>query len=103
MWIYQTKRAIIDTQGATPWGIPKEANTLINSPIAATNTINALMYPVVGLSDVNKTIKRGKHKGENKYLRNMYKYWVPFTKQIEQLQDFSEDESVFQVFEQSNL
>lgn len=105
MWIYQTKRAIVDTQGATPWGIPKEANTLINSPIAATNTINALMYPVIGLPDLfsGEKIKSGKHKGEYKYPRNIYKYWIPFTKQIEQLQDFAEDETVFQVFEKSNL
>ena len=105
MWIYQVRRSIVDTQGSVPWGIPTEMNTLINSPIAATNTINALMYPVIGLPDLfsGEKIKSGKHKGEYKYLRNIYKYWLPFTKHIEQLQDFDTDESVFQVFDKSNL
>lgn len=103
MWIYQTKRAITDINGSTPWGIPMEMNTLINSPIAASNVVNAFLYPFTGIGDINETIKSGKHKGENKYVRNITKYLVPFYGQIEQLKDMDEDNGVFQVFEKNNL
>lgn len=98
MWIYQTKRAIMDVRGSTPYGVPMEMTKMINSPMAATNTVNALMYPFVGLPDIDKTIKSGRYKGWNKYGRNMLKYWVPFYNQIDQLQHMGEDESVFAVF-----
>lgn len=98
MWIYQTKRAIMDVRGSTPYGVPMEMTKMINSPMAATNTVNALMYPFVGLPDIDKTIKSGRYKGWNKYGRNMLKYWTPFYNQIDQLQHMDEDESVFAVF-----
>lgn len=103
MWIYQTKRAIMDVRGSTPYGVPMEMTKMINSPMAATNTVNALMYPFVGLPDIDKTIKSGRYKGWNKYGRNMLKYWVPFYNQIDQLQHMGEDESVFAVFDQNNM
>ena len=103
MWIYQVKRAIVDVQGSIPLGIPTELNTLINSPFSATNTVNALLYPVMGIGDVFKEVGSGKHKGENKYLRNLEKHWVPFYKHIEQYMEMGEDEGVFAVFNKSNL
>lgn len=103
MWIYQTKRAITDVNGSTPWGVPMEMNTLINSPIAATNVINSFLYPIIGIGDITETIKSGKYKGENRYLRNVTKYTVPFYGQIEQLYNMGEDNGVFQVFEKNNL
>lgn len=103
MWIYQTKRAIMDVRGSTPYGVPMEMTKMVNSPMAATNTVNALMYPFVGLPDIDKTIKSGRYKGWNKYGRNMLKYWVPFYNQIDQLQHMGEDESVFAVFDQNNI
>lgn len=99
MWIYQTKRAIVDFNGSQPLGIPMEITTILNSPIAATNTVNALMYPFTGLDDINETIQRGDYAGWNKYGRNMLKYWVPFYNQIDQLSKMDEDEAVFAVFE----
>lgn len=103
MWIYQTKRAITDINGSTPWGIPMEMNTLINSPIAASNVVNSFIYPFAGIEDINETIKSGKHKGENRYFRNIKKYLIPFYGQIEQLGEMDTDNSVFQVFEKNNL
>ena len=103
MWIYQTKRALMDVNASVPWGIPMEMTKMINSPIAATNTVNALMYPLFGLPDLNEQIKSGRYKGWNKYGRNMLKYWVPFYNQIIQLQNMDEDESVFAVFDQTNM
>lgn len=103
MWIYQTKRAITDVRGSTPVGIPLEMNTLINSPIAASNVVNSFLYPFIGINDINEKIKSGKHKGENKYWRNVAKYTVPFYGQIEQLNEMDTDNGVFQVFEKNNL
>lgn len=103
MWIYQTKRAITDINGSTPWGIPMEMNTLINSPIAASNVVNSFIYPFAGIGDINETIKSGKHKGENRYFRNIKKYLIPFYGQIEQLREMDTDNGVFQVFEKNNL
>lgn len=103
MWIYQTKRAITDINGSTPWGIPMEMNTLINSPIAASNVVNSFIYPFAGIGDINETIKSGKHKGENRYFRNIKKYLIPFYGQIEQLGEMDTDNGVFQVFEKNNL
>lgn len=103
MWIYQTKRAITDVNGSTPWGIPLEMNTLINNPIAASNVVNSMLYPIVGIGDITETISRGKHKDENKYFRNMKKYFLPFYGQIEQLIEMGEDDGVFKVFDKSNL
>ena len=103
MWIYQTKRAITDVNGSTPWGIPMEMNTLINSPIAASNVVNSFLYPFVGIGDINDKIRSGKHKGENKYFRNIQKYLIPFYGQIEQLNEMDTDNGVFQVFEKNNL
>lgn len=103
MWIYQIKRAIVDVQGSVPIGIPTELNTLINSPIAATNTVNALLYPFVGVGDIGTKIQRGKYKGRDKYFRNLEKYWLPFVKHFEQLLNMDEDQGVFQVLDKSNL
>lgn len=103
MFIYQTKRAITDVNGSTPWGIPMEMNTLINSPIAASNVVNSFIYPFAGIGDINETIESGKHKGENRYFRNIEKYLIPFYGQIEQLNEMDTDNGVFQVFEKNNL
>ena len=103
MWIYQTKRAITDVNGSTPWGVPMEMNTLINSPIAASNVINSFLYPFAGIGDIDETIKSGKHKGENRYFRNIKKYLIPFYGQIEQLKEMDTDNGVFQVFDKNNL
>lgn len=102
MWIYQTKRAILELEGSS-WGITSEGIKLLNNPIPATNTVNTLMYPVVGLPDLDDKIKKGKYKGWNKYERNMLKYWTPFYDQIDQLQHMDEDESVFSIFDKTTL
>lgn len=98
MFMYQVKRSTVDVNGSTPWGIPMEMNTLINSPVAATNTVNSLLYPFVCIDDIGETIKSGPHKGENKYWRNIKKYTVPFYGQLEQIYNMGEDESVFNIF-----
>lgn len=90
-------------RGSTPWGFPLEITTLLNSPISSTNTVNSIMYPLVGLPDMDKKLKSGKHKGENKYWRNIRKYWIPYYKHIEQLYNMDEDESIFNVFDTYNM
>lgn len=103
-WIYQTKRALLDTEASMP--VPQAASsilTTINSPMASLNTINGFLYAFYGLSngDVFTEIKSGDHKGENKYKRNMLKYVFPFFKDWEQMQKMDEDDAIFKVFENS--
>ena len=103
-WIYQTKRALLDTEASMP--VPQAASsilTTINSPMASLNTINGFFYAFYGLGngDVFTEIKSGDHKGENKYVRNMLKYVFPFFKDWEQMQKMDEDDAIFKVFENS--
>lgn len=100
-WIYQVKRLMLDTEASMPH--PKAISsglTILQSPMAGVNTVNSLLYTWYGLTngDIVTDIKSGKHKGENKYWRNMKKYNLPFFKDWEQMQNMSEDEAIFQVF-----
>lgn len=102
MFIYQTKRLKLDLEAGTPIGAIINGKTILNSPIAAVNTINGWIYPFFGLEDINDTIQSGPYKGWNKYFRNVLKYTVPFYNQIDQLMRMDEDESVFSIFDNSN-
>lgn len=101
MWIYQIKRALMEVNASVPLGIPQEITKMINSPIASTNTVNALLYPFMGLPHITETLQSGRYKGWNKYGRNMLKYWAPFYNQIDQLIHLDEDDAPFGVFEYS--
>ena len=102
MWIYQTKRALLDIEAMNPIGAFLNAKTMLNSPIASVNTINGFLYPIFGLPDINDTIKSGPYKGWNKYGRNFLKYTVPFYNQIDKILKLGEDESIFSIFDNSN-
>ena len=100
-WIYQVKRLLLDSEASMPH--PKAISsglTILQSPMACFNTMNSLLYSFYGVTngDIVTDIKSGKHKGENKYWRNMKKYNLPFFKDWEQMQNMAEDESIFQVF-----
>ena len=104
-WIYQTKRMIIESESGMPWH-PKmvlSGLTMLQSPMASINTFNGFMYAFYGIYNgdfigSNSIIKSGKHKGDWRYGRNMLKYVFPVYKDIEQLQNLDEDDSIFQVF-----
>ena len=101
-WIYQTKRALLDTQASMPH--PKMLSnmlTIFQSPMASVNMMSSLLYVIYGITngDIMKTIKSGDHKGENKYWRNIVKYDLPFFKDFEQMQKMDTDDGVFKIFE----
>lgn len=48
-----------------------------------------------------KEIQSGRHKGENKYWRNIVKYDLPFYKDWENLVTLDENDSLFKVFDYS--
>ena len=103
-WIYQVKRLILDTEASLP--VPQAISsglTILQSPMSGVNTVNSLLYSFYGITngDIATKIKSGPHKGENKYWRNMKKYNLPFFKDWEQMQNLAEDESIFQVFQNS--
>lgn len=99
MWIYQTKRMLLDVHASTPTGAILEAKTMINSPVPSINTFNGFLYPFLGWRDLNRTLRSGPNAGENAYWRNVKKYTLPFWKDINQIQNMDEDESIFSIFE----
>jgi hypothetical protein len=98
MWIYQIKRAILDTKGSTPVGLPAELFTMLNSPIPVAQTIKFSLYPLFGLADIGETVKSGQYKGWNKYVRGIIKYTIPWYAQLNQLWNMDEDDSSFIIF-----
>lgn len=103
-WIYQTKRMMTETEASMPGlGMPNAILTILQSPMAGINTLNSMMYVLYGLfnGDITEDIKSGKHKGENRYIRNVIKYDLPFFKDWERLQTMDEDDALFKVFEYS--
>lgn len=103
MAMYQVRRLKMETMASVPVLMLTEIVNMLNSPVAATNTINSLLYMFVGLPDVAKKVKRGKYKGWNLYVANMYKYFIPFTNQIDQLMNMDEDDAIFAIFEKKNM
>lgn len=103
MAMYQVRRLKMETMASVPVLMLTEIVNMLNSPIAATNTINSLLYMFVGLPDVAKQVKRGRYKGWNLYVANMYKYFIPFTNQIDQLMNMDEDDAIFAIFERKNM
>lgn len=98
LWMYVVKRCLFDEKATTVWGLPSEAKTLINNPIASVQTMAGLLYPILGIGDITETIKSGRYKGWNKYERNILKYTIPFYSQIDQLLHIDEDPYIFGVF-----
>ena len=101
MWIYQTKRLIMDLSTSNPIGATLNFRTMLNSPIAATNTVNSLLYPIFGIGDITETIQRGPYAGWNKYGRNVLKYTTPFYDYIDQIYRMDEDDAAFKIFDSS--
>lgn len=101
-WIYQTRRMIMDTEASMP--NPKMLSnfvTMMNSPFGGLQTITSFLYIFYGLSngDLFEDIQSGKHKGENRYFRNLQKYVLPFYKDMEQMQNMDTDDAIFKVFD----
>lgn len=104
--LYLAKRALMEERSSIPlltvdmpWGLLTETLKLFNNPVAATNTASKLRYYFM-FGDLNKEVQRGPHKGENKYYHGVaHKAFL--TRFIKQMEDFSEDESVFKIFDSS--
>lgn len=103
--LYQLKRLLLDERAFSPTGIVTTGKTMLNSPIPAINTVNGLLYPIVGLTnkDIDETIKSGYYKGWNKYVRNLLKYTVPYWYQIEQLKRMNTDDDQFLIFDSGQM
>lgn len=100
-WIYQIRRMIMDTEASMPNPyILNQFITIMNSPFGGIQTMTSMLYLLFGITngDIFEKIQSGQHKGENKYWRNVKKYFLPFTKDIEQMQNMGTDDSIFQVF-----
>lgn len=101
MFMYQVNRMKLDEIAATFPGALYESKTVINSPIASVSTVNGLLYPFLGLQDLDKTVQRGRYKGWNKYWKNTLFYTVPFWKNIDQLEHLGDEDTLFYIFDNS--
>lgn len=104
-WIYQTRRMLNETESTMPLS-PKWLDStlqIMQSPMAGINTLNSMLYIIMGLfnGDITDTVKSGSHKGENRYMRNVIKYDLPFFKDWERIQNFDTDDSLFKAFDYS--
>lgn len=102
-WNYIFKRLRLETFGSIPVGVLFEQKTLLNSPIAATNVINGMLYPFFSYKDWDRTLKSGPYKGWNAFYANLVRYTVPFAKDIKQFMEFGDDESVMRIFDAENM
>ena len=69
--------------------------TLLNSPIAATNTLNTFV-DLVSFGKMTEYYEDGKFKGENKYLHTLEKDLPLYGKIKQQFIDFQEENGMFQ-------
>lgn len=94
--MYLVKRGTMELNASNPIGVVTEADKMVNNPIASTKVINSLLYPFWGLfnGDMFEEMKRGRHKGENKYWYRVRRYTLPFYKDVEQYMYWAEDEGV---------
>lgn len=104
--MYQVKRMIMDEEVAmpiTPLQMLYNSWNMLQSPMACLNSCESLLYLAFGLlkGDVTDTIKTGKHKGENRYWRNVKKYVLPAYKDYEQMKNLATDDAIFIPFKLS--
>lgn len=101
LWMYVVKRVEFDQRATNVVFLPKELKTLIQSPFASTQTVSGLLYPVYGLinGDYKETIMSGRNAGQNKYVKNLKKYTLPFYHQIDQMLHLDEESYVFNTFD----
>ena len=101
LWILNTKRMLQETKAAMPVGAITEFGRVIDSPFPAMTTVSGLLYPITGIKDMDDIIQRGRYKGWNKYWRNILWYTVPFYKQVDQLLNLAQENSMFAVYDRS--
>lgn len=94
---------MLDIEASTPGiYIITSGLTILQSPMASVNTLNAWLYAFYDLTngDLTTKIKSGPYRGWYKYWKNILQYNVPFWKDIEQMKRMDEDDTIFKVFEQ---
>jgi hypothetical protein len=109
MLIYQTDRAFMEMSAGNPASILVNGAfitnmfKLIDSPVPMSSTLQDTLYPITGLSDLDKEYEksdkaRGIEKGDNVYWHKLPRKFIPFWKHIEDLSNFSEDDSAFKYY-----
>ena len=97
--IYELSRMQLETGASTPlagYGFIDNILKLTKSPMASINTVEKIAN-ILKFSDLDKEIQGGKHKGENKYVRNLEKS-IPFYGQIENAINLGEENDLFLLF-----
>jgi len=88
----------MDAKLTSVLGAWQEIKTMINQPVAAISTVNALLYPILGVGDIGDKVSKGKYKGMDKYLYGIKTYTIPWWSGIEKTIDFENQDNVFTIF-----
>lgn len=97
--IYELKRMQMEVMASDPvamYGFVANAIKILNSPMAALNTIEKLSH-LLRLTDIFETIESGPHAGENRYVRNLERD-LPFYGQIVKMLELGESDDMFKLF-----
>lgn len=100
---YQLKRLLFDAESSTPWGAFRNYETMLNSIIPALKTFDNAFYFITGLGDYGTPLQSGPDAGMDKYWRNILKYNMPFWRDYKRLEQFEENDEMFNVFENPTL
>lgn len=98
-WIYQQRRLLSELSASYPTGVLSEGMRNLTSYSAAIPILNSTFYLVLGLKDLGTPLGPSSvYAGKDKYLINVYKHFIPFAYQIEQMFRFDEDDAQFNIF-----
>lgn len=104
--IYQLKRVQMESVASVPVPVPFTGYgimgfldaqlKILNDPMACLNTVEKIAK-LIDITAIFDTIDEGKYKGENRYLHNL-EYNLPFLPNIRKQIKMSEEEDMFQIF-----
>lgn len=97
--LYIVRRLLNEEVASIPVTNLLTIESIVKRPAPVTNTVRQVLYPLYGLGDIGEKVKNGKHRGENKYWYYTKKYTLPFFKDIEQMEKFDTDDSIFTVID----
>ena len=91
--IYLIKRLTTEAIAATPVGVITEAKNIVKNPVASLTTASGLLYPIIGLGDLDKEYETGKYAGENVYVHKVLYKTVPWYKDYRYVGNFMEGDN----------
>lgn len=111
--MYQMRRMLMETQASSPmpdlmplffgqkvnpFAFVDNIITVINSPMAAINTVDDVLT-LFNFTNLFFTVQGGKYKGENLFVYNWERH-APYLSKIQKARNLTDDDTLFSIFEQ---